>query len=144
MFNAPYITPFLVDRAVEELEWVLERGAKAVLMRPAPAWGHNGPRSFGLEEFDPFWRLIEESGIVVALHVGDSGYDRYYDEWEGAESEMVHFVTPPAFKHQQLFNHRPIQDTVTSLICHGTLWRFPNARVALIENGGEWVPAHLA
>jgi predicted TIM-barrel fold metal-dependent hydrolase len=144
IFATPYITPFLVDRAVEELEWVLERGARAVLMRPAPAWGHNGPRSFALPEFDPFWRLIEESGTVVALHVGDSGYDRYYNEWEGQDGEMVHFVTPPPFKHQQLFNHRPIEDTVTSLICHGAFWRFPKARVALIENGGGWVPNHLA
>ena len=144
IFAAPYITPFLVDRAVAELEWVLEHGAKTVLMRPAPAWGHEGPRSFGLPEFDPFWRLVEESGIVIAMHVGDSGYDRYYNEWHGVTGEMSHFGRPVPFKQSQLFNHRPIQDTITSLICHGTFWRFPKAKMALIENGGGWVPEHLA
>jgi predicted TIM-barrel fold metal-dependent hydrolase len=140
IFAAPYITPALVGRAVEELEWVLERGAKAVLMRPAPAWGHDGPRSLGLAEFDPFWRLVQESGTLVVLHVSDSGYDRYYNEWEGQGREMVHFERLPPFKLSQLFNHRPIEDAITSLICHGTFWRFPDARVALVENGGTWVP----
>jgi predicted TIM-barrel fold metal-dependent hydrolase len=144
IFATPYITPALVDRAVAELEWVLERGARAVLMRPAPAWGHDGPRSFGLPEFDPLWRLIEESGTLVILHVSDSGYDRYYNEWHGEKGEMVQFGKPSPFKLSQLFNHRPIEDAVTALICHGAFWRFPAARVLLVENGGEWVPAHLA
>lgn len=143
MFSAPYITPALADRAVEELEWVLERGGRTVLMRPAPAWGHDGPRSLGLPEFDPFWRLVQESGTVIIMHVSDSGYDRYYNEWHGEVGEMTHFGPPSPFKLAQLFLHRPIQDLVSSLICHGTFWRFPEARVLLVENGGEWVPAHL-
>lgn len=141
LFSVPYITPGLVDRAVQELDWLVERGARAVLMRPAPAWGHRGPRSFALPEFDPFWRRIEETGTLVVLHVSDSGYDRYYGEWEGARGEMVHFGSAPSpFNQTLLFSHRPIEDTVTSLICHGALWRFPGVRIALVENGGYWVP----
>ncbi len=139
----PYITPGLVDRAIAELEWVIERGAKAVLMRPAPAWGYRGPRSFGLKEFDPFWRLVEESGVVPILHVSDSGYDRYYNEWQGVEAEMSHFGEPEPFLMSMLFLHRPIEDTVTSLICHGTFWRFPEVRVACVETGSGWVPGLL-
>lgn len=143
LFSVPYITPGLVDRAVAELDWLVERGAKAVLMRPAPAWGHRGPRSFALAEFDPFWKRIEETGTVVALHVSDSGYDRYYNEWQGAEGEMAHFGKVSPFTHTMRFNHRPIEDTVTSLICHGALWRFPGVKIALIENGGYWVAGLL-
>lgn len=143
MFSTPYITCALADRAVAELHWVLERGARAVLMRPAPAWGPRGARSFGLPEFDAFWRLVEESGVVVVLHVSDSGYDRYYNEWDGKESELIQFAPAQPFKMSQLFNHRPIEDTVTSLICHGTLWRFPKAKVLLVENGAGWVPGLL-
>jgi predicted TIM-barrel fold metal-dependent hydrolase len=32
---------------------------------------------------------------------------------------------------------------VTSLICHGTFWRHPRARVLLVENGCGWVPGLL-
>jgi hypothetical protein len=42
-----------------------------------------------------------------------------------------------------LFSHRPIEDTVSSLICHGALWRFPGLRILLVENGGSWVPSFL-
>src|SRR3954462_13795646 len=34
IFAAPVITLPLVDRAIEELEWVLERGARTILIRP--------------------------------------------------------------------------------------------------------------
>ena len=47
IFTTPVITLPIVDKAIEELEWVLERGAKTVLIRPAPVPGFRGSRSFG-------------------------------------------------------------------------------------------------
>jgi predicted TIM-barrel fold metal-dependent hydrolase len=35
--------------------------------------------------------------------------------------------------------HRPIEDAVTSLCCHGVLHRFPRLKIALVENGSAWV-----
>ena len=40
IFSTPVINLPIVDRALEELEWCLERGAKTVLVRPAPVPGH--------------------------------------------------------------------------------------------------------
>ena len=60
IFATPVITLPIVDRALEELEWCLERGAKTVLVRPAPVPGFRGTRSFGLPEFDPFWQACVE------------------------------------------------------------------------------------
>jgi predicted TIM-barrel fold metal-dependent hydrolase len=34
---------------------------------------------------------------------------------------------------------RPIEDTMAALACHGVLTRFPDLRVAAVENGGDWV-----
>ena len=65
IFATPVITLPIVDRALEELEWCLERGARTVLVRPAPVPGFKGSRSFGLEEFDPFWQAC-----VKAEHPG--------------------------------------------------------------------------
>src|SRR5262245_45369546 len=36
IFTTPIITLPIVDKALEELEWALERGAKTILVRPAP------------------------------------------------------------------------------------------------------------
>ena len=136
IFATPVITPGIVDKAVAELEWVLERGAKAILVRPAPAHGPRGPRSFALPEFDPLWRLAEEAGVLVGLHSSDSGYERYTNEWMGSDSEMLPFQ-PQAFR--MLSSWRPIEDAVASFITHGALTRFPTLKVAVIENGSSWV-----
>src|SRR5581483_9888844 len=53
IFTTPIITLPIVERAIEELEWVVARGARVVLIRPAPVPGFRGPRSFALPEFDP-------------------------------------------------------------------------------------------
>ena len=72
IFSTPVITLPIVDRALEELQWCLERGARTVLVRPAPVPGFRGSRSFGFEEFDPFWQACVEAGIPVAMHASDS------------------------------------------------------------------------
>jgi predicted TIM-barrel fold metal-dependent hydrolase len=136
IFPVPVITLAIVERAIEELEWVVERGARAVLIRPAPVPGYRGPRSFGLPEFDPFWRRAVETDVLVAMHSSDSGYERYTNEWMGSDSEMLPFQ-PQAFR--MLAQWRPIEDAVSALICHGALSRFPGLKVAVIENGSSWV-----
>jgi predicted TIM-barrel fold metal-dependent hydrolase len=34
---------------------------------------------------------------------------------------------------------RPIEDSVSALVCHGALSRFPQLKIAVIENGAAWV-----
>jgi predicted TIM-barrel fold metal-dependent hydrolase len=136
IFTTPVISLPIVDRALAELDWCLERGARVILVRPAPVPGFRGPRSFALPEFDPFWKRVQEAGILVAMHSSDSGYARYASEWEGARNEMLPFK-PHAF--QMVGEWRPIQDAVASWVCHGALFRFPELKIALIENGSSWV-----
>ncbi|MCK9932637.1 amidohydrolase [Frankia sp. Mgl5] len=136
IFTTPVITLPIVEKAVEELEWVLERGARVILVRPAPVPGLRGPRSFGLPEFDPFWARVQEADILVALHSSDSGYARYNGEWMGANREMLPFQPNP---FQMLQAWRPVEDAVSALVCHGALSRFPRLKVAVVENGMSWV-----
>ena len=136
IYATPVITLPVVEQAIEELEWVVERGARAVLIRPAPAWGYRGPRSPGLPEFDPFWEKVVEHDVLVAMHSSDSGYERYTNDWMGSNSEMLPFQ-PQAFR--MLSQWRPVEDAVAALICHGALSRFPRLKVAVIENGSSWV-----
>ena len=141
IFATPVITLPIVERAIEELEWVVERGARAVLIRPAPAWGFKGPRSFALPEFDPFWKRVVELDVLVGMHSSDSGYERYTNEWMGSDSEMLPFQ-PQAYR--MLGQWRPVEDAVGSFIVHGALSRFPQLKVAVIENGSSWVAPLLS
>jgi predicted TIM-barrel fold metal-dependent hydrolase len=141
IFATPVITLPIVDKAIEELEWVIERGAKTVLIRPAPVPGLRGSRSLAFEEFDPFWARVAEAGILVSMHASDSGYSRYQSDWTGP-SELLPFRLD-AFRMMTV-KERPIFDTMAAVTCHGLLTRFPDLHIALVENGGDWVPGFVA
>jgi predicted TIM-barrel fold metal-dependent hydrolase len=136
IFATPVITLPIVEKAIEELEWCLERGAKTVLIRPAPVPGFRGTRSFGFPEFDPFWQKVVDADILVSMHASDSGYSRYQSDWTGP-SEMLPFRLD-AFRMMTI-GKRPIEDAFAAFVCHGVFSRFPDLRVAAIENGGDWV-----
>jgi len=140
MFATPVIHLGILDEAQRELDFVMDHGAKVILVRPAPAWGYMGPRSPALPEFDPFWKRVEEADILVGMHASDSGYQRYMNEWEGIQDgEMTPFKGGSGF--QAILGHasRPIIDTMASLVGHGLCSRFPNLKFAPIENGSNWV-----
>jgi predicted TIM-barrel fold metal-dependent hydrolase len=145
LFATPVVNPCVLDQGVAELERLLDRGARAVLLRPAPVSGIRSTRSPFLPEFDPFWARIQESGVVVALHASDSGYQAYLNTWEGDTGEYVAF-RPQTFA-AVADGGRSIQDALASAICHGMLTRFPEVKLMSVENGGSWVSglrSHLA
>lgn len=139
IFATPIITLPIVDKAIAELEYVLERGAKVILIRPAPVPGLNGMRSFALPEFDPFWELVQEADVLVGMHSSDSGYQRYINDWEGQTDEFTPFKGGSGFAAIVGHSGRSIIDTVASAIGHGLCTRFPKLKIAPVENGSNWV-----
>jgi predicted TIM-barrel fold metal-dependent hydrolase len=136
IFTVPVISLPIVEKAIEELNWVHERGARAVLVRPAPVPGWGGSRSFALPEFDPFWKRASDLGVLIAMHSSDSGYARYTQDWEGSRNEHLPFV---ANVFRMVGEWRPVTDAVASWVCHGALFRHPELKVAVIENGSAWL-----
>ncbi|TGB43083.1 amidohydrolase family protein [Mycolicibacterium peregrinum] len=136
IFTTPVITLPIVEKAVEELDWVVERGARVILVRPAPVPGYRGPRSFALPEFDPFWHRCVEHDVLVAMHTSDSGYARYDAEWDGGNQEYRPFETHAM---SMVNEWRPVQDAVASWVIHGALYRVPGLKVAVIEAGSKWL-----
>ena len=140
IFPTPVITLPIVSEAIKELEWVVERGAKVVLIRPAPVPGYEGHRSFALPEFDPFWQKVVDADIAVGLHASDDGQMRYLNLWEGGgDSEFLPFGGQSAFADILHYQSRGIFDCVASMIGHGLLSRFPTLRMLPVENGAGWV-----
>jgi predicted TIM-barrel fold metal-dependent hydrolase len=141
IFATPVITLPIVDEALRELDYVVERGARAVLIRPAPVPDFNGRRrSFALPEYDRFWARMQEADILVGMHSSDSGFQRYLNEWEGYDSEFLPFAQKPsAFSAIVGSDYRTISDVVASIIGHGLATRFPELRFIPVENGSAWV-----
>ena len=141
IFPTPVITLPIVDRAIEELEWVLERGAKAILVRPAPVPDFGTRRrSFALPEFDAFWKIVEDADILVGMHASDDGHQRYINEWEGHSGEFLPFDRKVSgFYHLVHADNRVISDVAASIVGHGLASRFPKLRIMPVENGSAWV-----
>jgi predicted TIM-barrel fold metal-dependent hydrolase len=137
IFAAAMITLVDVEAAVAELTRVLEADARIVCIKGGPAHSPTGLISPADTRFDPFWALVNESGVTVGIHSGDAGYTRHLNDWEPHGGFQ-------AFRHSPLnlvlSADRPPYETMAALVCQGLFDRFPNVRVASIESGAEWVP----
>ncbi len=133
------------DVALRELEYVAERGAKLFLIRVAPVPTWKGRKSFALAEFDPFWERVQELGLVVGMHSGDSGYTRYTNEWEGlGDREFVirakekRGSSSPAFLILSSEKDNLV-DAMASIIGHGLATRFPKLKFMPVEFSAVWI-----
>jgi predicted TIM-barrel fold metal-dependent hydrolase len=120
---------------VAELEWVLDRGARVIHLRPGP----QGGRSPADPVFDPFWARVDEAGVAVAFHIAESGYNELFSAAWGEEANPSSH-TQSAFQWTCSYGDRPIMDTLASMVFLNLFGRFPRVRVVSIENGSLWVP----
>ncbi len=134
IFCPPLISLLHLPSALEELERVLREGARLVLINAGPVAG----RSPADPSFEPFWARVEEAGVVVAYHIGATGFcEMYAHPWGETPNPPSH-----RFSALQTFlgiGERCITDTAAALILHNLFGRFPALRVVVIEHGSNWV-----
>jgi predicted TIM-barrel fold metal-dependent hydrolase len=101
------------------------KGSKSITMceMPAPL----GLPSFWTDHWDPLFDAVQETGLVVSMHIGTSGS----------------LVTPSPESTEAV----PISlcglnsmSAATDLIFSGVLQRFPGLHFALSEGGAGWMP----
>jgi predicted TIM-barrel fold metal-dependent hydrolase len=122
-------------RAEVELDWMLQRGARAINVRTGPAGG----RSPADPIFDRVWSRANEAGLTITYHVGEAGYNESMSvHWGEAANPSSHQQS--AFQWTNFYGDRPVMDTISALILHNFFGRYPNVRVASVEHGSLWVP----
>jgi predicted TIM-barrel fold metal-dependent hydrolase len=135
IYAAPLLSLLDLSQAVAELEWAIDAGARLIHLRPGPAFG----RSPGDTYFDPFWARVNEAGLGVIFHISESGYNQMTSVLWGEEPNPSSH-RQSSFQWTCSFGDRVIIDTVASLIFWNLFERFPNLRMASVENGSLWVP----
>ena len=138
IFASPYITLVDVDEAVKELEWALDQDARTVVLRAAAPVTASGPRSPAADEFDPFWARVNEAGLTVVVHAGDAGLSSngYAVDGFAATFKGTGSVRPSI---KMFAIERAAHDWLATLILEKLFLRFPNVRVASVENGSEFL-----
>ena len=121
-----------VEGALEELEWCLDHGFKAVFLPPEPI----GDLRPGDRRFDPVWARCAEAGVPLCLHVvvRFSGAAVPYAAWHlaGAGVAFGFALGAPG----------QIVPAVATMVLDGTFDRIPDLRVLCVEGGCGWA-AHL-
>jgi len=138
LYSIPLIALGDPAEACREVDWCLARGARMLHVRPAPVPTANGYRSPGDAMFDPVWARIDEARVPVAMHLGDSGYQRWNARW-GEASEFEPFSPAPMHLGSIVSGTRAIHDMVAKLIMDGVMARFRNLRLVSVENGSDWL-----
>jgi predicted TIM-barrel fold metal-dependent hydrolase len=137
LFAVPYIPLLDPDAAADELRRVVDAGAIAVNVRSAAVPVPGGHRSPFDPVYDGFWGLAAEAGIAVTTHAGIEGYDAIVQMWEPGGSESSLFRSP---LRGIVTKGRAVSDFLGAAVCHKVFERFPDLRMAVVENGASWAP----
>ncbi|MGD1241476.1 MULTISPECIES: amidohydrolase family protein [unclassified Mycobacterium] len=127
-----------LDRAVAELDRVLDAGARFIYLCTGPAYG----RSPGDPYFDPFWARINEAKAVICYHISENHYQEHVaSQWGWKMGPPFQFS---AWQWQNTYGERPITDTLSALIFDNLFGRFPDIRVLVSEHGAAWIPHFIS
>ena len=120
-----------LSRAIEEVEWARSAGLFGGVMLPAMSVKSRLP-GYADDYYEPFWSACEDQGMVINLHTGASGSatdTKYlYDAKRGGMLGLYEVF---------VFTRRPLWFFVFG----GVFDRHPNLKVAVTENGVQWLPS---
>lgn len=121
-----------VPAAVKEVHRLAAQGARVIHLP-------NYPSELGLPDYhdrvyDPLWAAFSETGIPVHHHLGNSNA-----MWDLFRRDP----TPQAGIYNAM-NQMALGENIGFWILPGTLARFPQLKVVIVESGLGWVPFYLA
>ncbi len=138
IFGAACLTLNNLEQACLELERLIKAGVKAVHIPCGPIQDRSPADPY----FDPFWARMQEAGVLLALHIGETCFNEMYAARWGEPAN------PPVHRFSALntfwgIGARTISDQVATMICHNLFGRFPRLQVAVIEFGSDWIAPNI-
>ena len=138
IFTAPYLTLADVDWAVEELEWALDQGARLIVMRAAAPTTATGRRTPVRPDVRPVLGPRERG-----RHHRRGARRRQRPSSQRLRRRRVrrHLQgrrLAPTLKNFAI--EQAVHDYLLSMVLANLFARFPNLRVASVENGAEFLP----
>jgi len=135
IFCPPAMSLRDLDMAVEELDRVIRQGARAINLRPGHAYGRSAADPY----FDPFWSRINEARIAVLFHQGEGGHNKALAPLWGYDPD-AHVFKFSAWQWLNSYGDVAVMAALSQLIYDNLFGRFPNIKVASVENGAGWLP----
>lgn len=132
LFPVAHLTLRDADWAVAEIERLGRDGVRLAMVAPAPV---NGKR-LSHPDHDRIWAAFCDAGVSPVFHVGNfkgplhpAWYDSDPDPADRLLDSVFLYVAPAV--------------ALADLILNGTLERFPDLRIGVVELTAGWVPQFL-
>ena len=117
----------LPAEAAREIDRVADNPGFVQVLLPA-----RSQHPYGSRIFHPMWEAIARHDLVAGIHFGGSpGNPPTPSGW------------PSYFLEEYTSMATVFASQVTSIVCEGVFDQFPSLRVALLEAGFTWLPAHM-
>jgi len=113
-----------IQDTVAEAYRAKERGYYAVYLPTVPP---KGKPTYNDEYWAPLWAALDETGLVLTIHIGTDGTTVLFRGPGGAVMNYVETTYGG-------------QRATTQLIAGGVLDRHPNLKVLIAEGGAAWAP----
>lgn len=139
IFATGLLTLWDLESSIQEAKWLIERGVKVVCMPMGPANGRSPADPY----FDPVWQLLNDAEVAVTYHVSEANFMHPLIEAWGETPLQPRRTGQTAWQWMYCYSELPVQITLANLIYHNLFERFPNLRIASVENGAQWVPSFL-
>jgi len=139
IFSPAFVSLRDLDSAVAETEALIDGGVRMIGLCPGPAYGRSPADPY----FDPFWARVNEAGVAIAYHLTESGYTKLVSPLWGEHPNPPNFEMS-AWQWMNTYEDRPIMDTISALLFGNLFGRYPNIKVAIVENGAGWVPYFMS
>ena len=79
-------------------------------------------------DLEPVWKAADEEGLCIVHHSFAFGYPGYRDLWQNP------------FLGRMASHPWGAMRAIAAFICSGTMDRYPNLRLAILESGFGWLP----
>jgi predicted TIM-barrel fold metal-dependent hydrolase len=136
IFAGPYLSLADPEWACEELDWAVEQGARVVVMRAGAPMTAAGVRSPFDPVFEPFWARLDEAGIPLVIHAGDTGYSSNGYADDGFSSSLAGGWKPTI---KSFAIERAAGDFIITSVFEKLFERYPNLRMVSVENGSAFL-----
>jgi predicted TIM-barrel fold metal-dependent hydrolase len=127
------------ELAVKEADWLIERGVRIIVMPMGPAQY----KSLAHPDFDAVWSRLNEAGVVLAFHLQEARFMHPLLKVWGEKPLQPRLNGQTAWQWQFAYGSLPAQMTLANIVFHNFFERFPNIKVACVENGSTWLPQFL-
>lgn len=139
IYTTGCLTLWDMETSLKEVDWLLKQGVRVVVMPMGPAHG----KSPAHPDFDPIWARLNEAGVTVTYHVSEATFMHPLIHAWGEKPLQSRRTGQSAWQWQFCYSEIPVQMHLANMIFNNFFERFPNIRVASVENGAQWLPSFL-